>query len=103
MLLISILESKIIKLKALLISISEIYSNLNLESGNSSSTSDEGDVEFAQGDDEDSAGEIRARSKVQRASMVVEVGEPRSERSTGDVVLDQPILCMWISFLDVGG
>ncbi|KAM1164777.1 hypothetical protein ACFX13_024877 [Malus domestica] len=40
-------------------------------------------------EEEDSVGKIRARSEVQKASMMVKVGELRSEKSTRDVALDQ--------------
>lgn len=52
---------------------------------------DKGDVELADGDDEHGAGEIGARSEVERASVVVEGGEARSEGDPGDVVLDEPV------------
>jgi hypothetical protein len=54
-------------------------------------TFDKGDVEVADGDDEHGAREIGTGRKVERAGVVVEGGEARSEWYPGDIVLDEPV------------
>lgn len=55
------------------------------------STLKEGDVEVADWDHEDGAGEIGAGREVEGAGVVVELGEARSEGGAGDVVLDEAV------------
>ncbi|KAM4068263.1 hypothetical protein ACB094_M001300 [Castanea mollissima] len=55
------------------------------------STLKKSDVEVADWDHEDGAGEIGARREVEEADVVVELGEARSEGGTRDVVLDETV------------
>lgn len=54
-------------------------------------TFDEGDVEVADGNDEDGAREVGGGREVEGGGVVVEGGEARSEGRRGDVVLDEAV------------
>lgn len=54
-------------------------------------TSDESHVHFANREYGNGPSEIRIRGERQRAGVVVEGGEARSERNAGDVVLNQAV------------
>lgn len=52
---------------------------------------DEGDIEVAKRNNEDCPREIGTGREVSGGGVVVEGGETRSERDTGDVVLDEAV------------